>query len=163
MKTIKIFLASSEELEDDRNAFGNLVRRLNKTYEKRGIHLELFEWEDYDAAYNNRHKQEEYNDEVRASDMFLAVFHTKAGKFTIEEFDVATEEFLKKGLPKAYVYCKDLKNGEVESEELSEFKKRLYDEMGHYWSRYANRDTMQLHFVMQLQMIQGQQLNILVR
>ena len=55
MKTSKIFLASSEEVEDDRNAFGNLVRRLNKTYEKRGIHLELFEWEDYDAAYNNRH------------------------------------------------------------------------------------------------------------
>ena len=97
MKTIKIFLASSEELEDDRNAFGNLVRKLNKSYEKRGIHLELFEWEDYDAAYNDRRKQDEYNDNVRASDMFLAVFHRVAGKFTIEEFDVATEEFCKKG------------------------------------------------------------------
>ena len=155
MKTIKIFIASSEELEDDRNAFGNLVRRLNKTYEKRGIHLELFEWEDYDAAYNDRRKQDEYNDEVRASDMFLAVFHTKAGKFTIEEFDVATEEFRKKGSPKSYVYCKDLRDGEIESEELKEFKRRLFDEMGHYWSRYANRDTMQLHFVMQLQMVEN--------
>ena len=155
MKTIKIFIASSEELEDDRNAFGNLVRKLNKTYEKRGIHLELFEWEDYDAAYNNRRKQDEYNDEVRASDMFLAVFHTKAGKFTIEEFDVATEEFRKKGAPKSYVYCKDLRDGEIESEELKEFKRRLFDEMGHYWSRYANRDTMQLHFVMQLQMVEN--------
>ena len=155
MKTIKIFLASSEELEDDRNAFGNLVRKLNKTYEKRGIHLELFEWEDYDAAYNDRRKQDEYNDEVRASDMFLAVFHRVAGKFTIEEFDVATEEFRKKGLPKSYVYCKDLKDGDVESEELKEFKKRLFEELGHYWSRYANRDTMQLHFVMQLQLVES--------
>ena len=131
MKTIKIFLASSEELEDDRNAFGNLVRKLNKTYEKRGVLLELFEWEDYDAAYNDRRKQDEYNDEVRASDMFLAVFHRVAGKFTIEEFDVATEEFRKKGLPKSYVYCKDLKPGDVETEELKKFKKRLFDEMGH--------------------------------
>ena len=155
MKTIKVFLASSEELEDDRNAFGNLVRKLNKTYEKRGIHLELFEWEDYDAAFNDRRKQDEYNDEVRASDMFLAVFHTKAGKFTIEEFDVATEEFREKGSPKSYVYCKDLRDGEIESEELKEFKRRLFDEMGHYWSRYANRDTMQLHFVMQLQMVEN--------
>ncbi len=154
MKTIKVFLASSEELEDDRNAFGNLVRKLNKTYEKRGIHLELFEWEDYDAAFNDRRKQDEYNDEVRASDMFLAVFHTKAGKFTIEEFDVATEEFRKKGLPKSYVYCKDLKEGELESQELQDFKKRLFNEMGHYWSRYGNRDTMQLHFVMQLQLVE---------
>ena len=87
MKTIKIFLASSEELENDRMAFGNLVRRLDKIYEKRGMRIELFEWEDYDAAYNDCRKQDEYNEKVRVSDMFLALFHTKAGKFTIEEFD----------------------------------------------------------------------------
>ena len=51
MKIIKMFLASSEELTDDRNAFGNLVRRLlDKVYEKWGIRIELFKWEDYDAA-----------------------------------------------------------------------------------------------------------------
>ena len=85
MKKIKIFFASSEELKNDRDAFGNLVRRLNKTYEKRGITLDLFEWEDYDAAFNDKRKQEEYNEEVRKSDMFLAVFHRNAGRFTIEE------------------------------------------------------------------------------
>ena len=154
MKTIKIFLASSEELSDDRNAFGNLVRRLDKIYEKRGIRIELFEWEDYDAAYNDRRKQDEYNDQIKASDMFLALFHTKAGKFTIEEFDVATEEFKKHASPKVYTYCKDLKEGEQESPELTEFKRRLFNEMGHYWSRYNNRDSMQLHFVMQLQLVE---------
>ena len=77
MKTIKIFLASSEELQNDRDAFGNLVRRLDKIYEKRGIRIELFEWEDYDAAYNSRRKQDEYNDAIRSSDMFLALFQTK--------------------------------------------------------------------------------------
>ncbi|MBO5687626.1 MAG: tetratricopeptide repeat protein [Alistipes sp.] len=153
MKVIKIFLASSEELENDRNAFGNLVRRLDYIYEKRGVRVKLFEWEDYDAAYNDRRKQDEYNENVRVSDLFLAMFHTKAGKFTIEEFDVAAEEFRKRGLPKAYVYCKDLKDGETESKELKEFKQRLFEEMGHYWSRYVNRETMQLHFVMQLQLV----------
>ena len=154
MKTIKIFLASSEELTDDRNAFGNLVRRLDKIYEKRGIRIELFEWEDYDAAYNDRRKQDEYNEMVKASDMFLALFHTKAGKFTIEEFNVATEEFKKKASPKVYTYCKDLKEGEAEAPELTEFKERLFKEMGHYWNRYNNRDSMQLHFVMQLQLVE---------
>ena len=154
MKTIKIFLASSEELIDDRNAFGNLVRRLDKIYEKRGIRIELFEWEDYDAAYNYRRKQDEYNDQIKASDMFLALFHTKAGKFTIEEFDIATEEFKKKASPKVYTYCKDLRAGELESPELTEFKERLFNEIGHYWSHYNNRDSMQLHFVMQLQLVE---------
>ena len=84
MKTIKIFLASSEELTDDRNAFGNLVRRLDKIYEKRGIRIELFEWEDYDSAFNDQRKQDEYNERVRESDVFLALFHKKAGAFTVE-------------------------------------------------------------------------------
>ena len=154
MKTIKIFLASSDELMDDRNAFGNLVRRLGKIYEKRGIRIDLFEWEDYDAAYNNRRKQDEYNEQIKASDMFLALFHTKAGKFTIEEFNVATDEFKKHASPKIYTYCKDLQAGEQESPELVEFKRKLFEEMGHYWSRYNNRDSMQLHFVMQLQLVE---------
>lgn len=161
MKTIKVFLASSEELENDRMAFGNLVRKLDKVYERRGIRVELFEWEDYDAAYNGQRKQDEYNDHIKASDLFLALFHTKAGKFTIEEFDVATEEFRQKAAPKVYVYCKDLQAGETESPELAEFKQRLFDEMGHYWCRYGNRDTMQLHFVMQLQLVESSRMDAL--
>lgn len=39
MKTIKIFLASSEELIDNRNAFGNLVSRLDNVYEKRDVRI----------------------------------------------------------------------------------------------------------------------------
>ena len=160
IRTIKIFLASSEELENDRNAFGNLVRRLDKIYEKRGIRIELFECEDYDAAYNNRRKQDEYNDQVRASDMFLALFHIKAGQYTIEEFDVATEEFRRTGKsPKSYVYCRDLQEGEKESAELVEFKHRLFDEMGHYWCRYNNKDSLQLHFVMQLQLVENNRMD----
>lgn len=73
-RVIKIFLASSEELEADRYRFGNLIRKLDNIYEKRGIRIELFEWEDYDAAYNGMRKQDEYNERVRASDMFLALF-----------------------------------------------------------------------------------------
>lgn len=161
MKTIKIFLASSEELENDRMAFGNLVRRLDKIYERRGIRVELFEWEDYDSSYNGLRKQDEYNNQIKASDLFLALFHTQAGRFTIEEFDVATEEFRHKASPKVYVYCKDLQPGETESLELAEFKKRLFEEMGHYWCRYGNRDTMQLHFVMQLQLVENNRMNAL--
>jgi tetratricopeptide (TPR) repeat protein len=86
--------------------------------------------------------------------MFLALFHTKAGKFTIEEFNVATEEFKKHASPKVYTYCKNLQEGEQESPELADFKQKLFEEMGHYWSRYNNRDSMQLHFVMQLQLVE---------
>lgn len=159
-KTIKIFIASSDELVNDRNAFGNLVRRLDKIYELKGIRIELFEWEDYDAAYNDRRKQDEYNDQVRACDMFLALFHIKAGKYTIEEFDVATKEYRRTGkTPKSYVYCRDLKSEEQESIELQEFKKHLFNELGHYWCRYNNHESMQLHFVMQLLLFENNRMD----
>ncbi|MDR1221486.1 MAG: hypothetical protein LBL07_01225 [Tannerella sp.] len=40
-RIIKAFMASSDELEGDRAVFGNLVRRLNDLYKKRGIYIEL--------------------------------------------------------------------------------------------------------------------------
>ena len=159
MKTIKIFLASSEELDYDRMAFGNLVRRLDDIYEKRGIRIKLFEWEDYDSAYNDKRKQDEYNEYVKQSDIFLALFHKKAGKFTIEEFDKASEQFKTTASPKVYTYCKDLKPGDEESPELKEFKERLFNEMGHYWCRYDNRESLQFQFVMQLQLVESNRMD----
>lgn len=154
-RVIKIFLASSEELEADRYRFGNLIRKLDNIYEKRGIRIELFEWEDYDAAYNGMRKQDEYNERVRASDMFLALFYKKAGKFTIEEFNIARKAFDEQASPKIYTYIKDLEAGESESRDLAEFKRLMLEELGHYWCRYSNFDTMQLHFVLQLQMVEA--------
>lgn len=154
MKTILIFLASSEELEYERMVLGNLIRRLDDVYEKRGIRLKLFEWEDYDAAFNGARKQDEYNGKVRESDVFLALFHKKAGKFTVEEFEVASEAFREKASPKVYVFLKDLQQGEEASPELSEFKRHLFEEMGHYWCRYDTRDSLQFQFVMQLQLVE---------
>lgn len=159
-KNIKIFLASSNELKGDRNAFGNFVRQIDNLYEKRGIRIKLFEWEDADAAYNGQRKQDEYNDEVRASDMFLALFYKKAGKYTIEEFDVAVDEFNRtKTKPKCYVYCRELLDGEKETTELSNFKNRLSNEMEYFRCNYNNVDTLQLHFLMQLLLVENNQLD----
>ncbi|MBP5540266.1 MAG: tetratricopeptide repeat protein [Bacteroidales bacterium] len=157
---IKVFLASSDELRDDRESFGNFVRRLDDLYEKRNKRIKLFEWEDSDAAYNNRRKQDEYNDEVRASDMFLALFYIKAGKYTIEEFKVATEEYHRTGYkPKPYVYLRELKEGDQESDELISFKHHLSEELGYYWCNYNSRDSLQLHFVMQLLLVENSRLD----
>ena len=68
-RIIKVFMASSDELEGDRAVFGNLIRRLNDLYRKQGIYIELFQWEDFDAAYGRERKQEEYNEKVCESDI----------------------------------------------------------------------------------------------
>ena len=152
MRIIRLFLASSEKLDYYRMAFGNLVRRLDDMYEKHGLRIKLFEWEDYDAAYNNRRKQDEYNDYARKSDMFIALFDNEANPFTIEEFDAALDEFRKKESPKIFVYCKDIPNEKKDSS-LNEFQERLWKEMGYYWCRFDNRESLQFHFVMQLHLM----------
>ena len=150
MKTIKIFLASSEELKDERIAFGNLVRQLDDIYQKRGIHIQLVVWEEIDTTFdaNFPRTQDEYNDIIRQCDIFVAMFHTLAGAYTREEVEVAIDENSKRKIPQLLIYCRDLQPGEKESPDLTEFKLRLGKQLGHFWRRFTMRDTMHLDFVM---------------
>lgn len=159
MKEIKVFLASSEEMKYDRLCFSDLIRRLDYIYEKRGIRIKLFQWEDFDSAYDDRRKQDEYNEYVRQSDIFIALFRTKAGEFTKEEFYVAKDEYGEKGFPKPNVYCRELYIDETEDYTLTEFKKQLLDELGYFFVKYTNEDALNLHFVMQLQLFENSQKN----
>ena len=153
MKTINIFLASSSELINDRNAFGNLVRRLDNIFEKRSRRIKLYEWEDDDDSITFHRKQDTYNARISQSDIFIAMFYKKAGRFTIEEFNTALELYNKnKSVPKIYVYCRtlDAQKGEKPSVKLEEFQNMLLNELNQYWCNYENYDSMRFHFVMQL-------------
>ena len=149
-KTINVFLASSTELSDDREFFSSFVRRMDKTFQKMGSHLRPQMWEDLDASWKGHREQDDYNELIRKSQMFLALFYKEAGKFTIEEFDVANEKFNQtKQTPKIYVYKKALQKGEQIDTELEDFQKRLED-MGLYWTTYSSQDSLHLHFLQQL-------------
>ena len=47
MKTITVFLASSDELMIDRNCLHSLIASLDEIYEPRGIRIRCRRWEDY--------------------------------------------------------------------------------------------------------------------
>lgn len=59
MKTIKIFLASSEELKQERIELADLVEQLNHTLAKLDLRIQLVKWEYLDSSIDARHKQEE--------------------------------------------------------------------------------------------------------
>ena len=148
MKTIKVFLASSDELKDERQKFGNLIRQLDDIFMKRGIHVQLLMWEDMDPSYNNCRKQDEYNAWIRQSQIFVALFYTRAGEYTLEELEVARTENSRRNEPKLMIYCRTLQLGEVEEEVLTDFKQRLEKQLGHFWSNYTTTDKLHLDFVM---------------
>ena len=148
VKTLRIFLASSSELNDDRVAFADFIMRLKKHYEKRNYDFQLEKWEYLNPAYNNRRKQDEYNQVIKESDSFVALFHHKAGDYTVEEFDIAIQECRKRELP-LLIYFKDLK-GNKEPVKLKKLKNRIANELEHYWSSYGSSDQLHLDFALWL-------------
>jgi small GTP-binding protein len=155
-RDIKIFLASSSELAEDRNEFDRYFRQQNDHLKEKGIYLKIVRWENFLDAMSETRLQNEYNKAVRDCDIFVSLFFTKTGKYTEEEFDVAHQQFMDSGgvKPKIFTF---FKKGDVKIENLNQddvntlfnFKKKL-DALGHYHTQYDNLADLKLQFRDQL-------------
>ncbi len=153
LKTIKIFLASSSELCDDRKEFEIFINRKNKEYVSAGIFLELLIWEDFIDAYSAKSLQDEYNKAITDCDIFVSLFHTKVGKYTEEEFIIAINAFKTNGSPLVYTYFKDtaIPISKITQDFLSllNFKQKLSD-LGHFFTIYSDINDLKYKFGEQL-------------
>jgi internalin A len=153
-KTIKIFLASSAELKEDRDAFELHFLRNNKDFRCQGFEVEVIRWETSLDAMSVTRSQDEYNEGVRKSDIFVSLFKTKTGIYTEEEFDVAHTAFKDSGKPLIYTYIMQVHGpydmrmqGGLNS--LWDFQKKLRD-LGHYPTHYTSIEDLKLQFQQQL-------------
>lgn len=145
---LELFLASSSELEEDRQKVQLWVGRENKKLHDKGLFLKLHVWEDFLDAMSKTRLQDEYNKAVKRSDIVLCLFATRAGQFTVEEFDAALKSMHETGKPKyIYTYFKKVKVSGSDREalanmqRLNDFKDRL-SELGHYPTNYKNTDDL---------------------
>lgn len=92
MKTIKIFLASSEELKQERLELADLVENLNQRLGVLDLQIQLVKWEYLDSSIGPKHKQEEYNEALRNCEMCLVLYWTRFGDYTTYELDTAYQE-----------------------------------------------------------------------
>jgi len=150
IKTITIFLASSQELKDDRDEFEIFINRENKELINQGIFLRLERWEDFLDAMSQTRLQDEYNKAVISSDIFVSLFWTKAGDFTKEEFYKAFGQFKENKKPFVYTYFKkELVDPDNIQQSLLDFKQELKN-LGHFRTNYKNIDNLKYQFKMQL-------------
>ena len=154
IKKVSIFLASSEELRDDREQFEIFIYRETKELINKGVFIELVIWEDFIDCMSQTRLQDEYSKAVVSSDIFISLFWTKAGKYTKEEFRKVFGHFEEKGKPFIYTYFKNapidisgITKNDINS--LLNFKKEL-KELGHYPTDYENIDDLKCQFKMQL-------------
>lgn len=145
MKTVRIFIASSSELKDDRDAFRLFISKENDRLHTTGIYLEIVQWENFLDAISSTRLQDEYNKAISTCDIVLCLFFTKVGKYSSEEFDTAYQVFQDKGKPQIWTYFKNaqISTGAITEEinTLLAFKEKIGN-LGHFFTEYTNTDNL---------------------
>ncbi|MFC1637339.1 COR domain-containing protein, partial [Planctomycetota bacterium] len=159
-KEIRIFLASSKELREDRDAFDLYIRQQNDQYRKQGLYLEIVRWENFLGSMSETRRQDEYNKKVRDCDIFVSLFMTKTGKFTEEEFDVAHQAFMEKGKPLVYTFFKEAKVSisTVDKNDLAslrDFQEKLKN-YGHFYTQYESTEHLKRLFKDQIEKLRDE-------
>jgi hypothetical protein len=154
-RVIRIFLASSAELREDRDAFDLYFRQQNDKFLKEGVYLEIVRWENFLDAMSETRLQDEYNEAVRNCDIFVSLFFTKTGKFSEEEFDAAYCRFKETGRPLIYTFFKNanVKTGSMQKADLMSmltFQEKL-DKLGHFYTNYDDVEHLKRQFRDQLE------------
>lgn len=151
-KIIKIFLASSFELKDDREQFEIFINRNNKEYIRKGIFLELVIWEDFLDAMSATRLQDEYNQAITNCDVFVSLFWKKVGQYTEEEFEKAFASFKKNKKPLIYTFFKEesiLPSQAKQMQTVFNFQSKLR-KLGHFHTNYADINDLKYKFSKQL-------------
>lgn len=154
MKTVKVFIASSDELRIERLEFSDLILQMNRILKPRGVEIEPVKWEYLDASMGPLCKQEEYNRELKTCEMCLVLYWRRFGDYTKSELDTAYSELCAGRNPrKLYIYFKE---AEDISQELKDFKESFSTDYGHFFCRFENVDTMKLNFLLQFEQFMNQ-------
>ncbi len=148
MQKIKIFLASSAELDKDKSEFELFISKKNKELFSKRVFLELLTWKDYVSAMSQTRLQDEYNKDIAQCDICIILFHTKVGRYTHEEFDVAHEAFKKTSKPRIYTYFKNTEDSLTP--EIKAFQEKI-DGLNHFYDTYENTEDLYYKFNMQLE------------
>ncbi len=142
MKRIKLFLASSNELKEERQLFEIEIYRKCKAWFEKGIFLHLDVWEDLSAKMSvHGRSQTDYNEVIKQADIVVLLAYTKVGIYTAEEFEAAHGQFQKTQKPFIFTFFKDanINTGSITDEIMSllNFKKKLGD-LGHFYANYSD-------------------------
>jgi len=157
MNTIRIFIASSAEMEPERKSFRDFLGVENDRLHTKGLYLELVQWEHFLDSVSQTSLQDEYNKELKKCAIVVCLFYTKAGKYTQLEFDTALKQFHETGSPLIYTYFKtggpEPDPADEKAQEMVKFKKRL-SQIGHFFTSFDNTQDLLLQFRKQLDMLE---------
>jgi hypothetical protein len=163
-KSIKIFFGSSiVEFQRERISIELFIRRISALLEKQcKIRLEPLFCEAFDDALFLTRKQDEYNEKLRDSDLSFFVFYTRAGQFTVEEFEEAIRALRKHGKPKIYVFFKETTADKAIDQSLKDFRRQLEEKHKYYGGHFSNVNTVKFRILQALTLLSEGRINLRV-
>lgn len=149
MRTIKIMIAASEEMHEEKLEFTNLIEHLNEVLEPRGIELKRVKWNpETDGAIEN------FKAKLKDCEMCLTLYWRELAGSSEQELDTAYSELKGGNNPRnLYVFFKEPTEGLTEA--LRDFKANFVTNYGHFFCKFENVDTMNLHFILQFEAYQN--------
>lgn len=139
MNKIKVFLASSNELLEDRKEFEIRINRKNKRISDSDFFIHLENWEDLSTKMSETRSQDEYNKKIESCNIFVLLGFSKIGIYTEEEFDVAYKSFKNNSKPQIHTYFKEIEKDIDPS--IDKFKAKLND-LKHFYGSYSNIESL---------------------
>lgn len=150
MKTIKIMIAASEEMHEEKLEFTNLIEHLNEVLEPRGVELKRIKWNpETDGSID------EFKSKLKECEMCLTLYWRDLAGNSEQELNTAYQELKDGNNPRnLYVFFKE--PTEDLTEALRNFKANFVTNYGHFFCKFENVDTMNLHFILQFEAYQNQ-------
>ncbi len=155
MKTIKVFVALSNELELERLEIADMIVHLNRILKHRGMEIEL---EPNDVArlenFTDENKTNNSHSRILQScEMCIVLYWNNFEDNVKEDLDSAYAKLCSGNNPKkVYVYFKD---ADDITPELKSFKESFATSYGHFFCQFENVDTMKLNFLLQFEAYQN--------
>ena len=142
-------IAASEEMHEEKLEFTHLIEHLNEVLEPRGIELRRIKWNpDTDGSI------EEYKSKLKDCEMCLTLYWRDLAGNSRQELDTAYQELKGGNNPhNLYVFFKEPTADLTEA--LRDFKANFVTKYGHFFCKFENVDTMNLHFILQFEAYQN--------
>lgn len=107
MEKTRVFLASSiNEFRNERLKIGAFIQDINEKLIGKGRYIDLEVCEEYTNAVSLQGKQNDYNDDIRRCDYFIGLFGDRVGEYTLQEYEVASEQYRKSAQPRITILLK---------------------------------------------------------
>ena len=163
-KIINIFIGSSiNAFSEARHELVGYIYSLSDDFESRyGIRIRPLLCEYTDPAKRREGtKQEDYDDLIRQSEMSFFLFFTRAGEFSVGEYELACRLLQEYGKPKVYIYFKNVPEGTTVDESLRQFMASV--DRDHYHGTFDSIDTIKLRILENLKFQEFEELPIEMR